>query len=96
LADDGTPLGGVSVMESSAELRFRFLETWGAVLFADGGTVYENDFRDGDGPYRWGVGAGLRYFTGIGPIRVDIAFPLNRRDEVDDNLEFYISLGQAF
>jgi translocation and assembly module TamA len=96
LAEDQTPLGGVSTMESSVELRFRFLDDWGGVLFADGGTVYENGFRDGGGPYRWGVGAGLRYFTGIGPLRVDLAFPLNRRNEVDDNLEFYVSLGQAF
>jgi translocation and assembly module TamA len=37
----------------------------------------------------------VRYFSAIGPLRLDIAIPLNKR-EVDDSFQFYISLGQAF
>jgi translocation and assembly module TamA len=39
---------------------------------------------------------GLRYFTGFGPLRLDVAFPLNPRDGVDEVFQFYISFGQAF
>jgi translocation and assembly module TamA len=42
-----------------------------------------------------GVGAGVRYYTPIGPIRLDIAVPTVRRDN-DDHFEVYIGLGQAF
>jgi translocation and assembly module TamA len=38
----------------------------------------------------------VRIFTPIGPARLDLAFPLNRRPEIDDKMIFYISLGQAF
>ena len=41
------------------------------------------------------AGTGLRYASPVGPIRFDVAFPLNGRD-VDDFFEFYISIGQAF
>jgi translocation and assembly module TamA len=43
----------------------------------------------------FGAGLGLRYFTPVGPLRVDVAVPLDRRD-VDDAFQFYVSLGQAF
>jgi translocation and assembly module TamA len=42
-----------------------------------------------------GVGAGVRYDLGFGPLRLDIATPLNRR-EGDGPVQVYISIGQAF
>jgi translocation and assembly module TamA len=42
-----------------------------------------------------GVGAGLRYYTPIGPIRLDVAVPTVHRPN-DDRFEVYIGLGQAF
>jgi len=38
---------------------------------------------------------GARYYTPIGPIRVDVAVPLNKK-RGDDTFEFYIGIGQAF
>jgi translocation and assembly module TamA len=96
LAADGTPLGGDTLIEASIEIRARFGESFGAVGFLDGGNVFRNGWPDEDEDIRWGVGAGLRYYTAIGPIRADVAFPLNRRDQIDDSYQFYISLGQAF
>lgn len=43
-----------------------------------------------------GVGAGVRYYTPIGPIRFDIAVPTKRTDSEQDKFEFYIGLGQSF
>jgi translocation and assembly module TamA len=42
-----------------------------------------------------GVGAGVRYYTSIGPLRLDFAVPTYRRSN-DDRFEVYIGLGQAF
>lgn len=89
------PIGGRSVIEVSTELRMRLTEEIGVVPFVDGGTVYQEAYPDFSNTFRWAAGLGLRYFTGIGPVRLDVAFPINRRDS-DEAYQFYISFGQAF
>lgn len=93
--DDGDPLGGRSQLELGTELRARVTEDFGGVVFIEGGNVYEDPLPDFDEEILWGAGVGLRYYTDLGPIRADIAFPLNPRDE-DDSFQLYVSLGQAF
>ena len=44
---------------------------------------------------RWGAGLGLRYFTPIGPLRLDVATPLHPEDG-DAPLHVYVSIGQSF
>ena len=56
--------------------------------------VYD-DFKDYGQDMRWGAGLGIRYYTVIGPVRFDVATPLNPRDD-DETLQFYISIGQTF
>ena len=89
------PLGGVSQVEMGLETRWRFSETMGLVAFLDGGMVYENVddklFQD----MLWGAGLGFRYYTPIGPVRLDVAAPLDRRPG-DDAWQLYISIGQSF
>jgi outer membrane protein assembly factor BamA len=41
------------------------------------------------------VGSGLRYITPIGPFRIDIGFPIDRR-EGEDVSRIELSIGQAF
>jgi translocation and assembly module TamA len=43
----------------------------------------------------FGAGIGGRYFTALGPVRLDVGFPLNKRSS-DDPFQIYVSLGQAF
>jgi translocation and assembly module TamA len=93
---DDEPLGGRSLLEVSGELRAQATESLGVVLFLDGGTAYEEHVPDFDEPFRWGAGVGLRYFTAVGPLRADFAFPLDRREGIDKSFQFYFSLGQAF
>jgi translocation and assembly module TamA len=95
LDDDDDPLGGRSVIEVGAEVRARVTESVGLVPFIDGGMVYDDAYPDFNEEFLWAAGLGVRYFTAIGPIRFDLAFPLNGRDE-DDSFQFYISIGQAF
>ena len=92
---DDDALGGLSVFEASVETRFRLWEDYGLVLFADAGQVYETSYPQvGDG-LQYSAGIGLRYFTSIGPLRVDFAFPLNPRPS-DPFFQFYVSIGQSF
>jgi translocation and assembly module TamA len=94
---DGTPTGGNKLLEFSAELRIQPGSKLGYVAFLDGGTVYNsllsNDYNQS---LSYGAGLGIRYFTGIGPLRVDLAYPLNANSTQQERLQFYISLGQAF
>jgi len=90
------PIGGRSLFEFGLEARFRFWGSYGIVPFIDAGNVYDSEFPDFNGELQWGGGIGFRYYTPIGPVRLDVAVPLNRRDGVDDAFQVYISIGQAF
>ncbi len=89
------PTGGRSVLAGSVEGRFRFGPAWGAVLFLDGGAAYKGETPDYETAPLFGAGIGVRYTTGFGPVRVDIAVPLSRR-ESDPPFQVYVGLGQAF
>jgi translocation and assembly module TamA len=93
---ESQPIGGKSLAGLSSELRMKVTDTLGFVAFLDGGNVYKAAFPDFDESFRWGSGLGLRYLTGIGPLRVDIGIPLNKKGGIDDSFQLYISLGQAF
>jgi translocation and assembly module TamA len=99
LDDDGDPLGGRSLIELGLELRIKVTESIGVVPFVDAGQVYDSVYPDfsSEEPLRYGAGLGLRYYTAIGPVRLDVAVPLNPRDDDGGtDFEIYISLGQAF
>ncbi len=93
---ENQPIGGRSLAALSSELRMKVTDTMGFVAFVDGGNAFEAAFPDFDEPLRWGAGLGLRYFTRVGPLRLDIAVPLNKREGIDDSFQIYVSLGQAF
>jgi len=95
LDEDDDPLGGRSLFETSFEVRANVTETIGVVAFVDAGSAFEASFPDFDEPLRVGAGPGLRYFSPVGPIRLDVGFPINRRDN-DDPFQIYVSIGQAF
>jgi translocation and assembly module TamA len=89
----GRPLGGLSLIEGAAEVRYRFAD-FGVVGFLDAGQVYEKRVPDFSG-IRTGVGIGARYYTNFGPLRVDVATPLGRKPG-ESRFNVYISIGQAF
>jgi translocation and assembly module TamA len=95
LDEDDDPVGGRSLFETSFEVRARVTDTIGVVAFVDAGSAFEPSLPDFSDPLRVGAGPGLRYFSPVGPIRLDIGFPINRRNE-DDPFQIYVSIGQAF
>ncbi|MGQ2940296.1 MULTISPECIES: autotransporter assembly complex protein TamA [Sphingomonadaceae] len=87
------PIGGNGLAEFSLEARVRFGD-FGVVPFFDAGNVYANSVPDFSG-LRYGAGIGVRYYSSFGPLRIDVATPLNRQTG-DSRIGVYISLGQAF
>jgi translocation and assembly module TamA len=91
---DGKPTGGTAVSAGSVEFRQRILDNYGVAAFVDAGQVSANGSPFGSN-WRVGAGIGARYYTSIGPIRLDVAVPLNREPH-GDSFELYIGIGQAF
>ena len=100
---NGLPIGGHTMVESSAELRAPIWGNFSAVFFADAGNVWNNawDFNLND--LRYDVGPGLRYLTPVGPLRFDLGYQLNRIPGLLVNgkpeprrIRFHFSIGQAF
>ena len=54
-----------------------------------------SDYRLEEGLFL-GTGVGVRYSTALGPLRADVGVPLDRRSCVDDIVQIYVSIGQAF
>jgi translocation and assembly module TamA len=92
---DGDLTGGLSRLEGSAELRVRLNESWSVVPFVDVGYVAETNTFSGFDAFQVGVGAGVRYHTAVGPLRLDLAVPLNPRSG-DPEIAIYLGIGQAF
>ena len=94
--------GGSSVVDGSLEWRQRFGGNWGAVAFVDAGRVGGGGRQDIGGrsvqdkaAWRIGAGLGARYYTVIGPVRVDFAMPLVKQPG-SQGYGLYIGIGQAF
>jgi translocation and assembly module TamA len=91
---DNTPEGGLSLTEASIELRQALSARWGVVAFADAGDVGSRALPT-FGSLQEGVGVGVRYDLGFGPLRLDLATPIAPRAG-DSRIQVYISIGQAF
>jgi translocation and assembly module TamA len=90
---NGERVGGRSLIEAAVEARYRF-GNFGVVPFIDAGQAYTSvtpRFSD----IRFGVGIGARYYTNFGPVRIDVATPVDRRPG-EPRVAVYISIGQAF
>ena len=91
---DNTPQGGISLVETSLEIRQKITRNWSGVAFIDAGAIgtHETPQRE---DFRAGAGLGIRYDLGFGPIRADIAVPMGRR-RGDPAFQIYLSIGQSF
>ncbi|MFD1254035.1 Translocation and assembly module TamA precursor [Devosia equisanguinis] len=90
----GVVTGGRYLLEGSLEARVKVTEDIGVVGFIDGGYVAADTFPSIQ-DLRLGAGLGVRYYTGLGPLRLDLALPLNKRPG-DPDYAIYAGIGQAF
>ncbi|MDQ3268962.1 MAG: autotransporter assembly complex protein TamA [Pseudomonadota bacterium] len=81
-------LGGKNVATASIEFERYFTQRWGAAVFVDSGTAF-NDTPD----WRTGVGVGVRWRSPVGPVQLDIAHGL---DDPDSPFELYLGIGTGF
>jgi translocation and assembly module TamA len=91
---DDKATGGRSYATASLEARIRVTEKVGIVPFFDIGSVSNEivpDFSD----IRMGAGLGLRYATPFGPLRLDVALPLDRYNG-GSAYGIYAGIGQSF
>ncbi|MNX48302.1 Translocation and assembly module TamA precursor [compost metagenome] len=91
---DNTPRGGLSLFETSIEIRRDIGAKFQAVGFIDAGAIGFQETPNFNN-LRYGAGVGVRYKLPFGPVRADIAVPLDKR-EGDAGFQLYISIGQAF
>ncbi|HMA51279.1 MAG TPA: BamA/TamA family outer membrane protein [Magnetospirillaceae bacterium] len=94
LFPDNNPTGGTAIDAAGIELRQRLYDEWGFATFLDAGQVSAGG-APFSGTVRAGVGAGPRYYTSIGVVRLDFAVPVNKPPG-GDKFELYLGLGQAF
>jgi len=92
-APDGKAVGGRSLNEASVEARYRF-GTYGVVAFVDAGQAYREKIPQFNN-LRYGVGIGGRFYTNFGPVRLDVATPIDRQPG-ESRINIYVSIGQAF
>lgn len=86
--------GGTRFLATSLEARVRVTEKIGIVGFVDAGSVGATGFTDASSDWHAGAGLGLRYATGFGPIRVDVAAPV--RGNTGDGVQVYVGIGHSF
>ena len=93
-AGGGDTIGGRAFLGLSAEVRYQFSERFGVVGFVDYAALGAETFSDGAGGSQTGAGIGLRYYSALGPIRLDVATPVDGPG--GDGTQIYIGIGQSF
>jgi outer membrane protein insertion porin family len=91
--EDGTPLGGKSILESGVEIRHPLFWLLEGAIFLDAGNVWTSSFHFPVNDLAYSAGAGVRIKTPVGAIRLDVSIPLwNEKKSV----QFFLNVGQAF
>jgi len=91
---DDNPTGGNIFALTNWELRFALGKGFGLVTFVDVGNVWKtiDDVQD---ELKYTAGAGLRYNTPVGPIRIDYGHKMNK-EEGESSGEVHFNFGHAF
>lgn len=98
------PIGGRTLVETSVELRHPITEKFGAAVFLDGGRVSRHSYDFPFSTLRYGTGFGIRYGSPVGPLRLDLGFPIQRPlldrfrkpTKEDPRWQVHVSLGATF
>lgn len=83
---EGNLTGGIRLAAATAEYQWRYRGNWWLATFADVGSVW-NDQPE----WKKSVGVGIRWASPIGPIRLDLAYGLDK--EPSPGLRLHFTLG---
>ncbi len=95
LNDANDPLGGLSVLEGSVELRRPLWRELAGTVFLDFGQLSLESYDIPVESLQFAPGFGLSYTTRIGSLRVDIGFPIDPADD-DKSWRLHFGIGQSF
>jgi outer membrane protein assembly complex protein YaeT len=95
LSDSDDPLGGLSLLEGSVELRRPIWRELGGAVFVDFGQVARQSFDARIFDLNFSAGFGLSYNTPVGPIRFDVGFPFQKPPN-DRPWQIHFSIGAYF
>lgn len=82
----GQVLGASNLMSLSAEYTFKLTGKWRLASFVDSG----NAFDSASEALKTGVGVGVRWISPVGPVRLDVAFPLNNTADNSPRIHFFM------
>ncbi|HLK09870.1 MAG TPA: BamA/TamA family outer membrane protein [Candidatus Binatia bacterium] len=92
---DDRPIGGRALAETSVELHHPITDGLSGLVFVDGGQVSLRSFDVPFDALRYGVGFGVRYASPVGPLGVDLGFPVEPPDG-DQRWQVHVTVGRAF
>jgi outer membrane protein insertion porin family len=92
----GNPLGGDALVVANVEWRFPIWRWLGGAVFFDTGALTARVTDLAVDELRSGVGAGVRVSTPVGPLRLDVGYPLDRVPQQDQILRVYVTVGYPF
>jgi translocation and assembly module TamA len=85
---NGLIIGGEYLAVASGEYEYYFKEDWGAAVFVDAGDAFTGSFG-----VNVGAGVGLRWRSPLGPIRLDVAFPVHTDLPIEEGWRVHVQLG---
>lgn len=86
LDENGDVAGGSHQVDISLEIDRLFRDSWAVAAFIDAGDAFDTT----DIKLKSGVGVGIRWYSPVGPIRLDLAHPL---DDQEKSVRLHLSLG---
>jgi outer membrane protein assembly complex protein YaeT len=92
---DDTPIGGLTDLEGSLELRRPLWEKLSGAVFFDFGQLSTHAYDIPISDLEFSAGPALSYNTPVGPVRIDLGIPFQKpRDQTQ--WQVYFSIGQYF
>ena len=88
------PIGGRGLFITNLEYRFPIFASVGGALFTDIGNVFASSTIQLNN-LKYGVGAGIRYLSPVGPLRFDVGYKVHH-EPYEKPLSYFITLGYAF
>ena len=93
--EDGTLLGGDFLFTNNLELRYLVTDSVETHVFFDAGSVFLQDIGISSENLRYSSGIGLRLRSPIGPVGMDLGFPIDE-EPGEPSVRFHFYIGGTF